>query len=63
MVTNVDLIEEELWDHYSGLPNPHWYKYKEDEKKNLESSSNDRDVVELEKTKKEHMEPKIEEEV
>jgi hypothetical protein len=27
----VDLIEEELWDHYSGLPNPMWYqKVKED---------------------------------
>ena len=21
-----NLIEEELWDHYSGLPNPSWYK-------------------------------------
>jgi hypothetical protein len=24
----INLIEEELWDHYSGLPNPLWYKYK-----------------------------------
>ena len=21
----VDLVEQELWDHYSGLPNPDWY--------------------------------------
>jgi hypothetical protein len=21
----VDLVEKELWDHYSGLPNPNWY--------------------------------------
>ena len=20
-----ELIEKELWDHYSGLPNPNWY--------------------------------------
>jgi hypothetical protein len=20
-----DLVEKELWDHYSGLPNPNWY--------------------------------------
>ena len=20
-----DLVERELWDHYSGLPNPSWY--------------------------------------
>lgn len=23
----IDLIAEELWDHYSGLPNPAWYQY------------------------------------
>lgn len=21
----IDLVEKELWDHYSGLPNPSWY--------------------------------------
>tara|TARA_B100000497_G_scaffold123321_1_gene155766 strand:+ start:1411 stop:1587 length:177 start_codon:yes stop_codon:yes gene_type:complete len=21
-----DLVEKELWDHYSDLPNPNWYK-------------------------------------
>jgi hypothetical protein len=25
---SVDLVEGELWDHYSGLPNPSWYQYK-----------------------------------
>lgn len=27
-----DLVEQELWDHYSGLPNPNWYK--QDDEKN-----------------------------
>lgn len=27
-----DLVEKELWDHYSGLPNPNWYKQNKDEK-------------------------------
>jgi len=56
-MSNIDLIEEELWDHYSGLPNPHWYKYKEDEKKNLENSPNDRTLVGSTKAEEEeHME-------
>jgi len=25
----VDLVEKELWDHYSGLPNPNWYIHDE----------------------------------
>jgi hypothetical protein len=24
-MSNINLIEEDLWDHYSGLPNPIWY--------------------------------------
>jgi hypothetical protein len=28
-MSKVDLIEEDLWDHYSGLPSPLWYQYKE----------------------------------
>ena len=27
-MSEVDLIDENLWDHYSGLPNPAWYQYK-----------------------------------
>jgi len=23
-----DIVEMELWDHYSGLPNPTWYEYR-----------------------------------
>ena len=40
-MSDVNLIEEELWDHYSGLPNPLWYKYKkelEDEKDDTDNS-------------------------
>ena len=22
-----NIIEDDLWDHYSGLPSPAWYKY------------------------------------
>ena len=22
-----ELIDDELWDHYSGLPNPMWYQH------------------------------------
>jgi len=28
-----DIVEEELWDHYSELPNPLWYEYKDKENK------------------------------
>jgi len=27
-MSEVDLIDENLWDHYSCLPNPAWYQYK-----------------------------------
>jgi hypothetical protein len=23
----VNLIDDDLWDHYSGLPNPLWYQH------------------------------------
>jgi hypothetical protein len=23
-----EIVEKELWDHYSELPNPAWYEYK-----------------------------------
>ena len=26
-----DIVEEGLWDHYSELPNPLWYEYKDKE--------------------------------
>ena len=27
------IVEMELWDHYSELPNPSWYEYKDKENK------------------------------
>ena len=27
-----EIVEKELWDHYSELPNPKWYEYKEENK-------------------------------
>ena len=27
-----EIIEKELWDHYSELPNPQWYDFKNNEK-------------------------------
>ena len=27
-----EIVERELWDHYSELPNPMWYEYKDKEK-------------------------------
>jgi hypothetical protein len=36
---NVNLVDDELWDYYSGLPNPMWYQYVQeldDEEENTE---------------------------
>lgn len=40
------LIEDDLWDYYSGLPNPKWYhnNQKEDEEE-ITSDSNDIEVI------------------
>lgn len=38
-MSEINLIEEDLWDHYSGLPNPAWYEYKKD----LEDEEDDTD--------------------
>ena len=27
-----EIVERELWDHYSELPNPSWYEYKDKDK-------------------------------
>lgn len=27
MSSKVKLIDDDLWDHYSGLPNPLWYQH------------------------------------
>lgn len=42
-MSKIDLVEEELWDHYSGLPNPSWYQYKKElnnEEDDTEDSTN-----------------------
>ena len=28
------IVEKEMWDHYSELPNPAWYEYKNKEEMN-----------------------------
>jgi len=30
MVNNPQVIHDELWDYYSGLPNPMWYQHIEE---------------------------------
>ena len=39
MENNSQVIEDELWDHYSGLPNPLWYQ----RVKELENEEDDTD--------------------
>lgn len=34
---NVNLVDDELWDYYSGLPNPMWYQHIQE----LEDEDND----------------------
>jgi hypothetical protein len=43
-MSKVDLVEEELWDHYSGLPNPAWYQYR---KKLSDKEEDTEDSVDL----------------
>ena len=31
-----EIVERELWDHYSELPNPAWYEYKNKEDKEMD---------------------------
>jgi|TARA_R110000744_G_scaffold234882_1_gene352553 hypothetical protein len=34
-----DIVEKELWDHYSELPNPSWYDYKNKEEEKLKDNN------------------------
>ena len=38
---NTNIPDDELWDHYSGLPNPAWYQYK----KELNNEEDDTDNI------------------
>jgi hypothetical protein len=47
-MSEINLIEEDLWDHYSGLPSPAWYQYKkefEDEEDDTSDSTSDRVII------------------
>jgi hypothetical protein len=58
-MNKIDLVEEDLWDHYSGLPNPTWYEYKnqlEDEEDDTNDSINTTVSIKQDKTKaKKHL--------
>lgn len=43
-MSKIDLIEEDLWDHYSGLPNPAWYEYKKELKDEEDDTDNSTDL-------------------
>jgi hypothetical protein len=38
-MSTINLIEEDLWDHYSGLPSPAWYQYNEELEEDEENST------------------------
>lgn len=38
--------DDELWDHYSGLPNPMWYQYSKEIKEENEESREDKKQIE-----------------
>lgn len=45
-MNKVEMIDDELWDHYSGLPNPMWYQYiKEIDEEDITSDSDDTTIT------------------
>lgn len=44
-MSEINLIEEDLWDHYSGLPSPSWYEYQKQLEEDEEDDTIDRIVV------------------
>jgi len=56
-IKDLTIIEAELWDHYSDLPNPSWYQYKfENEEKDTGDDIDIRDVSrKIQIKKKKHM--------
>ena len=45
-MSNTQVTDDELWDYYSGLPNPMWYQYIE-EIKDEEENTSDSDDTEI----------------
>lgn len=43
-MNDIDIVEAELWDHYSGLPNPMWYQYKQENKDEEDNTDNSSDL-------------------
>jgi len=38
------IVEKEMWDHYSELPNPAWYEYKNKEEMNRQEQEKANDI-------------------
>jgi len=38
------IVEKEMWDHYSELPNPAWYEYKNKEEMNRQDQEKANDI-------------------
>ena len=43
------IVEKEMWDHYSELPNPAWYEYKNKQEMNKNEQQLYRDISSLTK--------------
>ena len=43
------IVEKEMWDHYSELPNPAWYEYKNKKEMNRNEQQLYRDISSLTK--------------
>ena len=43
------IIKKEMWDHYSELPNPAWYDYKNKQEMNKNEQQMYRDISQLTK--------------
>ena len=43
-MSEINLIEEDLCDHYSGLPNPAWYQYKKELEDEEDDTNNSTDL-------------------
>jgi len=58
-MSKINLIEEDLWDHYSGLPNPTWYEYKNQLEDEEDDTSDSTDITVItkqnKKEKKKHL--------